>query len=99
MDPGPTSPDPSDENLAASVARRDQSGAARLLAEGAFLELFDRYQLRLLHFLAARTPRADVEDTVQETWRRVWQYLPTSFRGGRFSAWLFTIADNRARDQ
>jgi RNA polymerase sigma factor (sigma-70 family) len=92
-------PDTSDEDLAACIAQRDLSAAARLQAERAFLELYDRYQLRLLHFLAARTHRADVEDTVQETWRRVWQHLPTGFQGGRFQAWLFTIAENRVRDQ
>jgi RNA polymerase sigma-70 factor (ECF subfamily) len=87
-----------DEELAGWIARRDESSSARMVAERAFLELYDRYQARLLHFVAARAPRAELEDALQETWQRVWKHLPTSFRGGRFRAWLFTIADNWTRD-
>ncbi len=87
-----------DEDLASWIARRDDSRSARVLAERAFSELYERYQDRLLHFVAARAPRADLDDALQETWQRVWKYLPTGFRGGRFRAWLFTIADNWTRD-
>jgi RNA polymerase sigma-70 factor (ECF subfamily) len=88
----------SDEDLADWIARRDESATARTLAERAFLELYDRYQARLLHFVAARAPKAELEDALQETWQRVWKHLPSGFHGGRFRAWLFTIADNWTRD-
>lgn len=89
----------SDEQLAALVARRDESAAHRASAEQAYGELYARHGRRLLAFLATRTPRSDLDDVGQEIWQRVWQNLPRQFHGGNFRAWLHQIARNYLIDR
>ncbi len=88
----------SDEQLAALVAARDESARAGDEAKRAFAELFDRHARKLLAFLASRARRSDLDDVHQEIWQRVWQSLPTSFKGGSFRAWLHQIARNHLID-
>ncbi len=87
----PHEPPPGDEDLAAAVTRGLQTAQA---AGAAFGQLYDRHAPRLLAFLRARVPPADLEDAHQEIWQRVWRFLPTGFRGGNFRAWLYQIARN-----
>lgn len=84
----------SDENLAATAARRKDDRAART----AFTALYDRRARKLLAFLAGRLKAAAVEDTAQEVWQKVWHGLPAGFKGGNFRAWLYTVARNAVTD-
>jgi RNA polymerase sigma-70 factor (ECF subfamily) len=62
-------------------------------------QLVERYQYRLARYLIYLTGRRDsVEDLVQETWLRVLDRGPQYGGRGRFEAWLFSIARNRAID-
>src|SRR5262245_42487661 len=82
-----TSPNPTettDEELAAACARRDESLHLRRLAETAFEILYDRHAKRLIAFLGGRVSMAVLDDVNQDVWVRVWQTLPTGFRGGNF---------------
>jgi RNA polymerase sigma-70 factor (ECF subfamily) len=90
---------PTDEELAALVARRLDHDGAMSAARAAFEQLYRRHAPALLAFLAARVRRADSEDVHQDVWRRVWVHLPDQFRSGNFRAWLFQIARNAVVDQ
>src|SRR5438105_2887060 len=81
--------DPSDEQLAATLAQREQSGQALRAAQDAFRDLYQRHARKLLAFLAARVHRNDLEDVHQEVWERIWKHLPEGFHGGNFRAWLY----------
>lgn len=83
-----------DEELAAAAAKRDKASAA----QAAFAALYDRHARKLLAFLAGRLKEAAVEDTAQDVWQKIWQSLPTGFRGGNFRAWLYTVARNAVTD-
>ena len=87
-----------DEQLAALVARREDSGPSLRAAREAFEQLYARHARALLAFLAARTRRGDLDDLNQEVWRRAWHHLPEQFRGGNFRAWLHQIARNAVID-
>ncbi|HJZ58997.1 MAG TPA: sigma-70 family RNA polymerase sigma factor [Gemmataceae bacterium] len=87
-----------DEALAGTVARRNESAAALHVAQAACRELYDRHARKLLAFLAGRLKPADVDDVHQEVWQRAWQHLPTGFAGGSFRSWLFAIARNCITD-
>lgn len=89
----------SDEQLAQTIARRDQSAGAWQQARQACGELYVRHARKLLAFLAARVQRSDLEDVHQAIWERVWRHLPEGFRGGNFRAWLYQIARNYLIDQ
>jgi RNA polymerase sigma-70 factor (ECF subfamily) len=67
-------------------------------ARDAFDQLYQRHARLLLAFLAARVRRADLDDLNQEVWRRAWEHLPASFRGGQLRAWLYRIARNALID-
>ena len=59
----------------------------------AFETLFDRYERRILGFVASLGGRpAQVEDAAQTTWLKVVQELPRYRPSGRFKSWLFRIA-------
>lgn len=88
-------PEIPDEELAATAAERGKATAA---AQKAFATLYDRHARKLLAFLAGRVKESAVEDTAQEVWQKVWQSLPTGFRGGNFRAWLYTVARNAVTD-
>lgn len=62
-------------------------------AVGAFDELVDRYQDRLLRFLLARSAsRADAEDAIQDTFINAYRYLASFDPRWRFSTWIYRIA-------
>lgn len=62
-------------------------------ADGAFAELVDRYQDRLLRFLLARSAsRADAEDAIQDTFISAYRYLASYDSRWRFSTWIYRIA-------
>jgi RNA polymerase sigma factor (sigma-70 family) len=84
----------SDEELASAIAKREQSEQSMRAAKDACSELFARHARKLLAFLAARVQRSDLEDIHQGVWERVWQHLPSGFRGGNFRAWLHQVARN-----
>lgn len=88
----------SDDELAAACARRDESPHARRLAEAAFRTLYDRHAKRLLAFLGGRVGMAVLDDVHQDVWAKVWQAVPTGFRGGNFRAWVHQIARNAVID-
>lgn len=94
-DAGPAANTPpatlADEALA--VAAR--AGGHRGLA--AFGELVDRYEGRLVSFIARRCgSHHDAEDLAQEAFLRAWSKLHTFDESRRFSVWLFTIAARTA---
>ena len=87
-----------DEQLAAVLARRDESDRARQLAQDACRTLYDRHARLLLAFLTTRVGRHDAEDVQQLVWQRVWQSAAGGFQGGNFRAWLYQIARNAVID-
>jgi RNA polymerase sigma factor (sigma-70 family) len=92
-------PAATDEELAASIAFRVESGQALQAARVACSQLYLRHARKLLAFLATRVGRDDLEDVHQEVWERVWQHLPRSFHGGNFRAWLYQITRNYLIDR
>jgi RNA polymerase sigma-70 factor (ECF subfamily) len=76
--------EPSDEALAARVARKDIA---------AFAILYDRYARRVYAWSAHMVGTAEAEDVVQESFLRLWekaaQFDP---RRGRFASWFLAIA-------
>jgi RNA polymerase sigma factor (sigma-70 family) len=88
-----------DDELAATIARRDQSPRYWRRAEDAFRVLYDRHAKRLLAFLGGRVSMDMLDDVSQDVWAKVWQALPTGFRGGNFRAWVHQIARNVVIDQ
>ncbi|MFQ5600489.1 MAG: RNA polymerase sigma factor [Candidatus Krumholzibacteriia bacterium] len=62
--------------------------------------LVERWSPRVLAFLArALGSRSDAEDLAQETFLRLYRAAPRYRAEGRFSAWLFRIAGNLARQE
>jgi RNA polymerase sigma-70 factor (ECF subfamily) len=96
------------ETLEKEMAARDPDVRLMLQVrddvDGAFAQLVERYQNRLLGLLSNMTSSTqDAEDLVQEVFLRIYRsrkgYRPKS----KFSTWLFTVASNlalnRRRDQ
>ena len=79
--------DTTDDELAATCARQDESPHARRLAEAAFHTLYDRHAKRLLAFLGGKVNMAALDDVHQDVWAKVWQGV-SGFRGGNFRAWV-----------
>lgn len=68
--------------------------------DGAFGELVERYQDRLLRYLVTRsTSRADAEDAVQDTFINAYRYLASFDPRWRFSTWIYRIAIRNAARQ
>jgi RNA polymerase sigma factor (sigma-70 family) len=88
-----------DEELASTCGRRNDSPHHRMLAEIAFRTLYDRHAKRLLAFLGGRVDMAVLDDVNQDMWAKVWRTLPMGFRGGNFRAWVHQIARNLVIDQ
>jgi RNA polymerase sigma factor (sigma-70 family) len=88
-----------DEQLAAVIRERDLSADHSRAAQDACAELYRRHARPLLAFLSGRARRADLDDLHQVVWERVWRYLPESFVGGNFRAWLYQIARSRLIDE
>jgi RNA polymerase sigma-70 factor, ECF subfamily len=67
---------------------------------GAFGELYNRYQGRLVHFIARKTGDRDrAEDLVQEAFIRVTRHLHRFDQGKKFSTWIYTICSNLAKNE
>ncbi len=66
---------------------------------GAFEELVQRYQGRLLRLLEHMGPKRELaDDMTQEVFMRVFRARKSYQPGAKFSTWLFTIAGNVARN-
>lgn len=65
----------------------------------AFDELYDRYSRRLLSFLHGEVGSAWAEDLLQETFSKLWTSLDRYRPSGKFSAYVYQIARNLARDR
>ncbi len=67
---------------------------------GAFPELFERYQDRLVHFITRKTGDADrAQDLVQEAFIRVTRHLHRFDTTKKFSTWVYTIASNLSKNE
>lgn len=66
---------------------------------GAFEELYDRYSRRLLAFLHGEVGSVWAEDLLQETFSRLLTSLDRYSPSGKFSAYVYEIARNLARDR
>lgn len=66
---------------------------------GAFDELYDRYSRRLLSFLNGEVGSVWAEDLLQETFSRLLTSLDRYRPSGKFSAYVYQIARNLARDR
>jgi serine phosphatase RsbU (regulator of sigma subunit) len=87
------------DQLAESVVRRQDSVPPGQAAHEAFAELYRRHASRLLAFLAARVQRSDLDEAHQGVWLRVWELLPGQARGDDFSAWLYQTTRHYLSDR
>ena len=87
-----------DEEMADLIKSRDDSTTAMHRANSSFERLYERHGRLLLAFLSSRVNRSDLEDVHQSVWQKIWQYIPTQFRGGSFRAWMYQIARNHLID-
>lgn len=65
----------------------------------AFEELYDRYSRRLLTFLSDEVGSVWAEDLLQETFSKLLTSLERYSPSGKFSAYVYEIARNLARDR
>lgn len=66
----------------------------------AFSELYDRYRVRLVHFIARKTGDRDrAEDLVQEAFIRVTRHLHRFDQNKKFSTWIYTICSNLSKNE
>src|SRR5262245_64655539 len=72
--------------------------AAQGQDRAAFAELYALYARTVHGILLSRVPRADVDDLLQDVFLQAMQRLPELREPAAFSAWLATIARNRATD-
>jgi len=89
-------PSQTDEQLVSIFQKGERSSSQ---ARDAFTQLYDRHAPNLLAFLSSRVHRHEMEDVNQVVWQRVWEKLGTSFQGGSFRGWLFTIARHYVIDE
>lgn len=81
---------PSDEELMLAYQVAD---------EGAFVELFKRYNVRIFnYFLRHLGNRAMAEDLLQSTFLKVHRQRKSYRPSAAFSTWIFTIASNLLKD-
>jgi RNA polymerase sigma-70 factor, ECF subfamily len=81
---------------------RDRADMARLAAghDAALNDLMERHATAVFHFLGRMLNNEDdANDLAQETFVRVFRARETFRSTEKFSAWLFTIAANLARNQ
>lgn len=65
-----------------------------------FRQLYGLYAPGVAAFLARRSPHADVDDLVAETFIRAWLALPRfEWRGTSIRAWLFRIASRQLAER
>jgi len=83
-----------------SAVSDEQLLSAYLAGEGnAFVQLVERYQRELFHFLVRFLgDRTSAEDIFQESFLQVHQSAAQFDPARRFKPWLFTIAANKSRD-
>jgi RNA polymerase sigma-70 factor (ECF subfamily) len=68
--------------------------------ERAFTELYKSYKPRLMRFIFSNiNDQERAEDLVQETFRRVFKHLHQFDRAKKFSTWIYTIANNFAKNE
>lgn len=68
--------------------------------ERAFQELVERYQTRLLNFLYRTIgDRERAEDLLQEAFIRAYRHAHRFDQSRNFSAWIYTIASNLAKNE
>lgn len=82
------------------MAESDEELATRCQREeGAFRELFRRYQRRIFSYARGLlgSPE-DAEDVTQETFVRLFKFAHRFDPSRRFSTWLYTIAANQCRN-
>jgi RNA polymerase sigma-70 factor, ECF subfamily len=66
----------------------------------AFSELYNRYHMRLVHFIARKTGDRDrAEDLVQEAFIRVTRHLHRFDQRKKFSTWIYTICSNLSKNE
>lgn len=86
-----------------TLADLDDSALVREYLAGrerAFAVLVDRYQQRLLNFIARTIGDRDrAEDLVQEAFIRVSRHLHRFDDSKKFSTWIYTIASNLAKNE
>ena len=89
--PIPSNPDTrEDEAALVSAAQRDPAE---------FTALYDRYFRPIYRYLYSRVGSVpEAEDLTAQTFLAALEALPRYHQRGYFSAWLFTIARNKARD-
>ncbi len=79
-----------EEEVLISAAKSDPSK---------FTTLYDRYYRSIYRYLYSRTNSVpEAEDLTAQTFLHALEALPRYRHRGYFSAWLFTIARNQARD-
>jgi len=67
--------------------------------EEAFVNLFQRYKLRIFHYLLRHLgDRAAAEDLLQTTFLKIHRIRKSYRPSAAFSTWVFTIATNLLRD-
>jgi RNA polymerase sigma-70 factor (ECF subfamily) len=91
-----------DANPPELAATSDEDLMAQVIvgSEGAFASLVDRYSGRILNTIYRYVgDRARAEDLTQEVFLRVFVHRQRYRAGGKFSAWLFTIAVNLAKNE
>lgn len=85
------------------IARKQEEALIRQAQAGshdAFRELVDWHQDRIYRFCLLRTvSREDAEEICQDTFVRAYDALPRWIPKARFSTWLYSIANNLARDR
>lgn len=71
--------------------------AAQAGSADAFVDLVQRYRVRLLRFLITRCPsHADAEDALQDTLINAFRFIRSYDPRWRFSTWLYRIAIRNA---
>ncbi|MFC9706854.1 RNA polymerase sigma factor [Paenibacillus sp. NPDC056933] len=64
-----------------------------------FAVLVDRYKHKVFGILRGMgASHSDAQDLAQDTFLRIYRYLPSRRQGSSFSSWVYTIAVNRMRD-
>jgi RNA polymerase sigma-70 factor, ECF subfamily len=99
-----TSPDaqpPPEASARQTDDARDRADMERLIAgqDTALNDLMERHATPVFHFLCRMVGNEDdANDLAQETFVRVFKSRRSFHPSGKFSAWLFTIAANLARN-
>lgn len=67
--------------------------------ERAFAELYGRWNQKLLHFISGKIGWDEAEEIVQDAWTQVHRHAHRFEWHRRFSAWLYAIAHNLAKNE